>query len=88
MTLKPPPAKKAAAPQQSMLDKNREVEAQQYVGVYDLKAIRYGNYSDPQLYPNDRVVVSEAEARRLLQTIGPLVSLVTTPLIYLINRNR
>ncbi len=66
----------------------REVEAQQYVGVYDLKAIRYGNYSDPQLYPNDRVVVSEAEARRLLQTIGPFVSLVTTPLIYLINRNR
>ena len=66
----------------------REVEGQQYVGVYDLKAIRYGNYGDPRLYPNDRVVVSEAEARRLLQTIGPFVSLVTTPLIYLINRNR
>lgn len=29
MTLKAPPAKKAAAPQQSMLDKNREVEEQQ-----------------------------------------------------------
>lgn len=29
MTLKAPPMKKAAAPQQSMLDKNREVEAQQ-----------------------------------------------------------
>lgn len=66
----------------------REVEGQQYVGLYDLKAIRYGNYGDPPLYPNDRVVVSESEARRLLQSIGPFVSLVTTPLIYLINRNR
>jgi polysaccharide export outer membrane protein len=65
----------------------REVAGQQYVGVYDIKAIRYGNYDDPTLYPNDRVIVSESEARRLLQTVGPFVSLVTTPLIYLINRN-
>lgn len=66
----------------------REVAGQEYVGVYDLKAIRLGNYTDPQLYPNDRVVVSESESRRFLQTIGPFVSLVTTPLVYLINRNR
>ena len=65
----------------------REVDGQEYVGVYDLKAIRYGNYADPQLYPNDRVVVSESEARQILQMVGPFVSLLTTPLIYLINRN-
>lgn len=64
----------------------REVEGRQYVGLYDLKGIRYGNYSDPKVYPNDRIVVSESEARRLIQTIQPLVSLVTTPLIYLIRR--
>lgn len=66
----------------------REVGGQQYVGLYDLKAIRYGNYADPRVYPEDRVVVGEDEARQLLQMVGPFVSLVTTPLIYLINRNR
>lgn len=62
----------------------REVQGQQYVGLYDLKAIRYGNYADPKIYPNDRIVVSESQARRFLQTIQPFVSLVTTPLIYLV----
>lgn len=64
----------------------RDVEGQQYVGLYDLRGIRYGNYADPRVYPGDRIVVSEDESRRFLQTIGPFVSLVTTPLIYLINR--
>lgn len=66
----------------------REVGSKQYVGLYDLTAIRYGNYADPKVYPDDRIVVSEAEARRLLQLIGPFVSLLTTPLVYLINQNR
>jgi polysaccharide export outer membrane protein len=64
----------------------REAQGQQYVGLYDLKAIRYGNYADPKVYPNDKIVVSESEARRLLQTVQPLVTLVTTPLIYLLRR--
>lgn len=64
----------------------REVDGQQYVGLYDLRGIRYGNYADPKVYPNDKIVVSESESRRFLQTVGPFVSLVTTPLIYLINR--
>ncbi len=65
----------------------REVEGRQYVGLYNLEAIRHGNYADPKIYPNDKVVVGESQARRLLQTVGPFVSLLTTPLIYLINRN-
>jgi polysaccharide export outer membrane protein len=64
----------------------REVDGQQYVGLYDLKAIRLGNYADPLVYPHDKIVVSESETRRLLQMVGPFVSLLTTPLIYLINR--
>lgn len=64
----------------------REVEGQQYVGLYDLRAIRYGNYGDPTVYPNDRIVVSESETRRFLQTLQPFASLLTTPLIYLIRR--
>src|SRR5690606_22862650 len=66
----------------------REAGGQQYVGLYDLGAIRLGNYADPKVYPGDRIVVGEAEARRILQMVGPFISLVTTPLIYLINRNR
>lgn len=64
----------------------REVDGQQYVGLYDLKAIRHGNYPDPKVYPNDKIVVGEAAARRFLQIAQPLVSLITTPLIYLIRR--
>lgn len=64
----------------------RNAGEQQYVGIYDLKAIRYGNYADPKVYPGDKIVVSESEARRFIQTIQPLVTLVTTPLIYLIRR--
>lgn len=65
----------------------REVAGQQYVGLYDLRAIRFGNYADPRLYPNDKVVVSESQSRRFLEAVGPFVSLVTTPLIYLIRDN-
>lgn len=65
----------------------REVGGQEYAGLYNLRAIGYGNYADPKIYPNDKIVVGEDNTRRLLQMVGPLVSLVTTPLIYLINRS-
>jgi polysaccharide export outer membrane protein len=65
----------------------REVGDQQYVGLYNLKAIGYGNYADPMIYPNDKIVVGEDSAQRLLKMVGPFVGLITTPLIYLINRN-
>src|SRR5690606_39268689 len=61
----------------------REVGGRQYVGLFDLRAIQYGNYPDPKVYPNDRIVVSESEARRLLQVVQPFITLATTPLIYL-----
>lgn len=64
----------------------RDIDDKQYVGVYDLRAIRYGNYMDPQVYPGDRITVSESEARRLIQTLQPFMTLLTTPLIYLVRR--
>jgi polysaccharide export outer membrane protein len=64
----------------------RQAQGREYVGLYNLKAIRYGNYADPPVYPGDRIVVSESEARRFLQTIQPLITLLTTPLIYLVRR--
>lgn len=62
----------------------REVSGQQYVGLYDLKGIRYGNYADPRVYPGDKVVVSESEMRRLLRTLQGVTQLVTTPLVLLL----
>lgn len=64
----------------------RTVKGQDYVGLYDLKAIRYGNYADPKVYPNDRIVISDSEARRWLQLFQPYVNALTTPLIYLVRR--
>jgi polysaccharide export outer membrane protein len=66
----------------------RDVGDQQYVGLYNLHAISLGNYADPNIYPNDKIFVGEDNARRLLQMVGPFVGLITTPLIYLINRSR
>jgi len=62
----------------------REVSGQQYVGVYNLKAIRYGNYADPRVYPADKIVVSENETRRLLQSLQGVTGIITTPLVLLL----
>lgn len=62
----------------------REVEGQQYVGLYDLEAIRHGNYPDPRVYPDDKIVVSYRNARALVDSLTVLGSLVISPLILLL----
>ncbi len=62
----------------------RTVEGQRYIGIYDLAAVRRGNYSDPVLYPDDTVVVGTSRTQRLLDTLPSFVSLVTTPLVLLL----
>ena len=61
----------------------REVSGQKYVGLYDVRAIRRGNYADPSVYPGDRVVVDESQTRRFLDTIQGVTNLLTTPLVLL-----
>lgn len=51
----------------------REVAGQRYVGAYNLKAIRLGNYPDPQIYANDVVVVGDSAARKLFRDLSPLL---------------
>lgn len=51
----------------------REVAGQRYVGAYNLKAIRLGNYPDPQVYANDVVVVGDSAARKLFRDLSPLL---------------
>jgi polysaccharide export outer membrane protein len=61
----------------------RQVDGQQYVGLYDLRGIRRGNYADPEIYANDVVIVGDSPARRLFKDIIAGASLITTPLIVL-----
>ncbi|QZH74921.1 MAG: polysaccharide export protein [Erythrobacter sp.] len=62
----------------------REVQGEQYVGLYNLDAIRYGNYPDPRIYPGDKVVVSSDEARQLIGSLQGVTGLITTPLVLLL----
>jgi polysaccharide export outer membrane protein len=61
----------------------REVAGQRYAGAYNLKAIRQGNYPDPEVFPNDVVVVGDSTTRKLFRDLAPLI---TTPLVVLLQR--
>lgn len=61
----------------------RTVDGQQLAGLYNLKAIRRGNYSDPEVFANDVIVVGDSQARRLFQQLIQASPLLTTPLIIL-----
>ena len=62
----------------------REVDGQDYVGLYNLQAIRLGNYPDPRIYPDDKVMVSSNQARQLLGSLQGVTGLLTTPLLILL----
>lgn len=64
----------------------RTVGGQRMAGLFDLKAIRQGNYPDPEIYAGDVVVVGDSEARRLFRDALQIVPAVFTPLIYLLTR--
>lgn len=59
----------------------REVGGQRYAGAYNLKAIRQGNYPDPEVYANDVVVVGDSAARKLFRDLSPLL---VSPLVVLL----
>ena len=63
----------------------RKVENQQYVGIYNLQAIRRGNYADPEIFPNDVIVVGDSSQRRLFEDVIKAATLLSTPLIVLTN---
>lgn len=64
----------------------RTVAGNKYAGVYNLDAIRRGNYGDPQIFPNDIVVVGDSPAKRAFRTIIQAAPLITTPLIIALQR--
>ena len=61
----------------------RTVNGKQLAGLYNLKAIRRGNYGDPEVFANDVIVVGDSQARRIFKDILQASPLLTTPLIIL-----
>lgn len=59
----------------------RQVGEQQMAGIYDLRAIRQGEYPDPEVFTNDIVLVGESGGQRAIQTIITSGALLTGPLI-------
>ena len=64
----------------------RKVDGEQLAGLYDLKAIRRGNYGDPEVFANDVIVVGDSQARRLFRDFVQASPLITTPLILLLSQ--
>lgn len=61
----------------------RNVGGQQYVGIYNIGAIRRGNYADPEIFPNDIVIVGDSPQRRLFKDVLTAAPALLSPLILL-----
>lgn len=59
----------------------RTVKGQDLAALYNLEAIRRGNYEDPEVFANDVVIVGDSKARRLFKDALQIVPLLSTPLI-------
>lgn len=61
----------------------RDVGGKKYAGIYNMEAIRRGNYSDPEIFPSDVVVVGDSTARRRFKDILQIVPALLSPVILL-----
>jgi polysaccharide export outer membrane protein len=66
----------------------RTVNGRDYAGVYNIAAIRRGNYPDPQIYANDIVIVGDSTALRRMRDLVQVIPAVVAPVIYILTGNR
>jgi polysaccharide export outer membrane protein len=59
----------------------RNIEGQDYIGVYNLKSIAQGNYADPNVYPNDVVMVGNSPSRRRIEDILQFIPVLSTAVV-------
>jgi polysaccharide export outer membrane protein len=64
----------------------RTVNGQKYAALYNLSAIRSGNYADPAVFANDTIVIGDSSARRLFRDFIQIIPLLTTPVIVAFQR--
>lgn len=63
----------------------RTVSGQRYAALYDLRAIRQGAYSDPEIFAGDRIVVGDDKSRRLFKDVLTAVPALLSPIILLLD---
>ncbi len=59
----------------------RTVKGEKLAALYDVKAIRQGQYADPEVFANDVVVVGDNTARRYFKDLLQVVPIIAGPLI-------
>lgn len=59
----------------------RTVDGRRMAGLYNVAAIRRGNYDDPPVYANDVIVVGDSPQRRLFRDFIALSPLIAAPLV-------
>lgn len=59
----------------------RTVEGRKMAGLYNISAIRRGEYDDPPIFANDVIVVGDSPQRRLFRDLVAVSPLVAGPLI-------
>jgi polysaccharide export outer membrane protein len=64
----------------------RTVGGQRLAAVHDMGRIRQGAYADPEIYPNDVVMVGDDASKRLLRDVLTTFSLVGGPLVIATDR--
>jgi polysaccharide export outer membrane protein len=62
----------------------RRSNGRDYATLYDLRAIRQGIFSDPEIYSNDVIVVGESNARRIFRDVLAASGLITAPIVAII----
>lgn len=64
----------------------RTVAGQRLAALYDVEGIRRGAYPDPEIYPNDVIMVADNSSRRLFKDLLTTFSLVSGPLVIALDR--
>lgn len=59
----------------------RTVNGHKMAGLYNMTAIRRGEYDDPSVYANDVIVVGDSPQRRLFRDVVSVAPLLAAPLI-------
>ena len=64
----------------------RRVNNRDMAALYDLRAIRQGMYTDPDIYANDVIEVGDSPSRRIFRDLVSVSPLLTAPLVAVLNR--
>lgn len=62
----------------------RTVDGRKIAGLYNIQALRRGNYADPAVYANDIIVVGDSPQRRLFRDLVGVAPLLGAPIIALL----